>query len=202
MDNIFAILVGVAAFGYFIWLLIPSSSPKQDTVGELINPSDSPQIGLIIGLAGGGIADGRGFVHMNLLETFQRESCHRSAEWYQALLPQALTSLRKEYVENGREELYERLMGFRDDRVSCPEVAAQLGMTEPAVRLAVYHFRRRLMQLIRKEAGENPGDDGDSGSASLPVPKRPLTPNDSQGAARIPDEDERAASYEGSSGKH
>jgi hypothetical protein len=120
-------------------------------------------------------------------------SAHDPARRLQAILPQALKSLRKEYVENGREELYERLMGFRDDRVSCPEVAAQLGMTEPAVRLAVYHFRRRLKQLIRKAAGENPGDDGDSGSASLPVPKRPLTPNDSEGAERIPDEDEHAA---------
>ena len=57
MDNVFAILVGVAALGFFIWLLISSSSLKQNTGGELIDPSDSRQIGLLIGLAGGGIAD-------------------------------------------------------------------------------------------------------------------------------------------------
>jgi hypothetical protein len=57
MDHIFAILIGVAALGFFIWLLIPSSSAKSDDGGELIDPSDSRQIGLLIGLAGGGIAD-------------------------------------------------------------------------------------------------------------------------------------------------
>ena len=57
MDPIFAILVGAAALGFFIWLLIPSSSPKPDSCGELIDPADSRQIGLLMGLAGGGIAD-------------------------------------------------------------------------------------------------------------------------------------------------
>ena len=56
MSNIFVILIGAAALGFFIWLMIPSSAQHQSD-GELIDPSDSRQIGLLIGLAGGGIAD-------------------------------------------------------------------------------------------------------------------------------------------------
>jgi hypothetical protein len=57
MDIIFGILVGVAALGFFIWLLLPSSSSKQEPGGELIDSSDSRQIGALNSLAGGGIAD-------------------------------------------------------------------------------------------------------------------------------------------------
>jgi len=57
MQNIFAILIGVAAVAFFVWLLIPSSSVNKQSDGELIDPSDSRQIGMLIGLAGGGIAD-------------------------------------------------------------------------------------------------------------------------------------------------
>ena len=58
MHTIYVILIGAAALGVFIWLLIPSSSSKPATAdGELIDPSDSRQIGLLVGLAGGGIAD-------------------------------------------------------------------------------------------------------------------------------------------------
>jgi len=61
MDNIFAILVGAAAIGIFIWLLSGNSArstkPLTDSEPELIDPSDSRQIGLLIGLTGGSISD-------------------------------------------------------------------------------------------------------------------------------------------------
>lgn len=58
MDTIDNILIGAAALAVFIWLLVPSSSSKPSaTDSEVIDPSDSHQIGLLIGLAGGGIAD-------------------------------------------------------------------------------------------------------------------------------------------------
>jgi phosphotransferase system glucose/maltose/N-acetylglucosamine-specific IIC component len=57
MQSIFAILIGVAALAFFVWLFIPSSPAKETSDGELIDPSDSRQIGMLIGLAGGGIAD-------------------------------------------------------------------------------------------------------------------------------------------------
>ena len=57
MQNIIAILVGVAALAFFIWVFIPSPSRTEQTDSELIDPADSRQIGMLIGLAGGGIAD-------------------------------------------------------------------------------------------------------------------------------------------------
>ncbi|MBK6942079.1 MAG: hypothetical protein IPH13_18015 [Planctomycetes bacterium] len=58
MDTIYDILIGAAALAVFIWLLVPSSSSAPSAAeGELIDPSDSRQIGLLIGLAGGSIAD-------------------------------------------------------------------------------------------------------------------------------------------------
>lgn len=58
MDTIYDILIGAAALGVFIWLLVPSSSSKPSAPdGEVMDPSDSHQIGLLLGLAGGGIVD-------------------------------------------------------------------------------------------------------------------------------------------------
>jgi len=57
MNHIVAIAIGIAALGFVIWLLIPSSSHECGGDGELIDPSDSRQIGILIGLTGGGVAD-------------------------------------------------------------------------------------------------------------------------------------------------
>ena len=58
MDILYIILIGAAAVGVLIWLLAPSSSTKsQQADGELIDPSDSYQIGVLVGLAGGGVTD-------------------------------------------------------------------------------------------------------------------------------------------------
>jgi hypothetical protein len=55
MGNVYGILLVAAALGIFIWLLIPSSALNEPGDGELIDPSDSRQIGLLVGMAGGGI---------------------------------------------------------------------------------------------------------------------------------------------------
>lgn len=57
MNHIFAIVIGIAALGFIIWLFIPSASHKYGNDGELIDPSDSRQIGMLIGSMGGGIGD-------------------------------------------------------------------------------------------------------------------------------------------------
>lgn len=70
MDTICNILMGAAALAVFIWLLVPSSSSKPSAAdGEVIDPSDSYQIGLLIGLAGGDIADAA--VARSALERFE-----------------------------------------------------------------------------------------------------------------------------------
>lgn len=52
MEHLFAIILGIAALGIFVWLLWPGASAD-----EIIDPSDSRQIGVLIGMTGGDIAD-------------------------------------------------------------------------------------------------------------------------------------------------
>ena len=56
MNALFAIVIGIAVIGFFVWLFIPSTQKAGDN-GELIDPSDERQIGMLVGLIGGGIAD-------------------------------------------------------------------------------------------------------------------------------------------------
>ena len=57
METIFAILIGASAIGVFIWLLIPGPTRATKTGDELIDASDSRQLGQLVGLAGGTVAD-------------------------------------------------------------------------------------------------------------------------------------------------
>jgi hypothetical protein len=70
METTFAILVGAAAIGVFIWLIIPSRTQKARADNELIDPSDARQIGFLIGMMGGGVADAA--VARFALERFQQ----------------------------------------------------------------------------------------------------------------------------------
>jgi hypothetical protein len=57
MATILANLIGAALLTFVVWLLIPSAQAKPQDDEDLIDPEDSRQIGLLIGLAGGKIAD-------------------------------------------------------------------------------------------------------------------------------------------------
>jgi RNA polymerase sigma-70 factor (ECF subfamily) len=76
--------------------------------------------------------------------------------WALALIERAARRLRAE-ADGGRAlELHDRLRGFLTDgeTLAYREVAAELGMTEGAVKTAVYRLRRRLGQLLREEVGQ------------------------------------------------
>lgn len=60
MNTFYAIVIGAAAIGFLIWLLSGSSSRLTDSASdqsELIDPSDSKQIGRLIGMTGGSVTD-------------------------------------------------------------------------------------------------------------------------------------------------
>ena len=58
MNHLHAVVVGAVALAIVIWLIMPSSSAaKQDDENRIIDPSDARQIGLLIGMAGGTLAD-------------------------------------------------------------------------------------------------------------------------------------------------
>jgi phosphotransferase system glucose/maltose/N-acetylglucosamine-specific IIC component len=61
MEHLYAILIGIAALGVFVWLLwptTPSTKPAVDAKGdEILDASNSRQIGFLIGMMGGDVAD-------------------------------------------------------------------------------------------------------------------------------------------------
>jgi DNA-directed RNA polymerase specialized sigma24 family protein len=74
--------------------------------------------------------------------------------WALALLEQAQTRLRQEYVRSGRSPLYEALKPFAmgsQEVASYAGVATNLGMTESAIKSAIFRIRQRYRELIRAE---------------------------------------------------
>ena len=74
--------------------------------------------------------------------------------WALALLDQILTRLEDEYRLAGNVILFERLKALLTDeprRPSQAQIAAELGMTENAVKQALHRLRERYRQLLREE---------------------------------------------------
>ncbi len=74
--------------------------------------------------------------------------------WALALLDEVLNALRKEYAAAGTAELFDALKPcLVGDRQAQPyaALAAQLSMTEGAVKVAVHRLRQRYRQLLREE---------------------------------------------------
>lgn len=74
--------------------------------------------------------------------------------WAFAVLAQVTARLRDEYLEDGKGELFEQFRVYlQGDRAgpSYATVAAQRGMSEGAVTVAVHRLRRRYGQLLREE---------------------------------------------------
>jgi RNA polymerase sigma-70 factor (ECF subfamily) len=76
--------------------------------------------------------------------------------WALVLLDSALSKLRDEYAAGGKTVLFDRLSGFLGGKGKAPyhEVAADLGMTEEAVKVAVHRLRRRCRHHLRAEVAE------------------------------------------------
>lgn len=77
--------------------------------------------------------------------------------WALTLLTQALARLRDEYAAAGKLPLLERLqpyLGGGDDTASYRDLAGDLGMSEGAVKVAVYRLRRRCRDILREEIAQ------------------------------------------------
>jgi RNA polymerase sigma factor (sigma-70 family) len=77
--------------------------------------------------------------------------------WALTLLEQVLTRLESEYRSAGNEKLFDCLKEFLSDepgRRSQAEVAAELGITENAVKQALHRLRQRYRQLLRDEIAQ------------------------------------------------
>ncbi len=85
--------------------------------------------------------------------------------WAITLLERVLGRLGEEFTVAGKskefELLREFLLGDRGDR-TYQEVAAELGMTEGAVKVAVHRMRRRYQELFREEIAQTLADPAES----------------------------------------
>lgn len=84
--------------------------------------------------------------------------------WALTLLEQVLTRLEGEYRSAGNAKLFDCLQEFLSDepgRRSQAEAAAELGMTENALKQAFHRLRQRYRELLRDEIAQTvalPGD--------------------------------------------
>jgi RNA polymerase sigma factor (sigma-70 family) len=84
--------------------------------------------------------------------------------WALTVLEQVLSRLRDEYSEAGNAALFDSLKQLLPDEPGSPsqaEIAAQLGMTDNAVRQAFYRFRQRYQSLLREEIANTVATPGD-----------------------------------------
>jgi RNA polymerase sigma factor (sigma-70 family) len=85
-------------------------------------------------------------------------------QWALALLARVLEDLRVEHAAEGREALFHCLRGFLtgDDATrSQAELAAELGISEPAVKQAVFRLRQRYQKRLREEVADTVAAFGD-----------------------------------------
>lgn len=76
--------------------------------------------------------------------------------WAMTLLNEVLAALEREQGAGRRPGVFERLKGYLLGEDSAPgyaETASDLGMTEEAVKAAVYRLRRRYRELLQLEIG-------------------------------------------------
>ena len=74
--------------------------------------------------------------------------------WALALLERAMSNLRAGYAGNGKLKQFEQLSVFLDDDSTegrYDAVAAQMGVTAGAVRIAVHRLRRKHREFLRNE---------------------------------------------------
>jgi RNA polymerase sigma factor (sigma-70 family) len=77
--------------------------------------------------------------------------------WAITIMEQAVARLRAEYVAANRTDLYEELKHFQpggDAGRSYAEVATRLGLSEGAVKSAIYRLRQRHRELLREEIAQ------------------------------------------------
>ena len=74
-------------------------------------------------------------------------------QWCLTLLDRVLDALREEYAAAGREGVFARLSGFLtfdESAGTYAEAARELGMTQAAVKVAVYRLRGRYRDALRR----------------------------------------------------
>jgi RNA polymerase sigma factor (sigma-70 family) len=78
-------------------------------------------------------------------------------QWAVTLLGRTMTNLQTEYVASGRSKLFELLrgcLGREESALSYATIAAQLNLTEAAVKMSVQRLRARYREILRAEIAD------------------------------------------------
>jgi RNA polymerase sigma factor (sigma-70 family) len=81
--------------------------------------------------------------------------------WALTLLEQTLAKLHDEFAGDGKLELFEHLkpyLGGNESTVPYQQIAAALGKTEGAVKVAVHRLRRRCRELLLEQIAQTVSD--------------------------------------------
>jgi RNA polymerase sigma factor (sigma-70 family) len=98
-----------------------------------------------------------------LAETLSADRLYER-RWALAVLEQVLTRLESEYRAANNAALFDQLKEFlvcERGRATQAEIAAELGMTENAVKQAFHRFRQRYRVLLREEIAHTVAQPGD-----------------------------------------
>lgn len=75
-------------------------------------------------------------------------------DWVESLLAAVIARLRSDYEKAGRIELFNVLNAYLvagEARLPQSDLAAQLGLSVPAVKMSIYRMRKRYAELVRAE---------------------------------------------------
>lgn len=83
---------------------------------------------------------------------------HFERQWAMTLLDQALAALRAEYHAEGKGDLFEELKTVLTGQPGAyTDMAARLGRSDGAIKVAVHRLRRRYRELMRARIAETVG---------------------------------------------
>jgi RNA polymerase sigma-70 factor (ECF subfamily) len=101
---------------------------------------------------------------------FLREPFHEATpekqfdqSWALTVIDSALEQLRKEYADAGKAQIFEAIHSYleEDGAQTYAEMAAQLNMTEGAVKMAVLRLRENFRHRLRTEIAQTVGNPGE-----------------------------------------
>jgi RNA polymerase sigma factor (sigma-70 family) len=103
-------------------------------------------------------------------ERYQREPAHDETperiferRWALSVLDRVVERLRKEFVQHGRPEHFERLKVFLLGQSDAPyaALAREMNTSEGALKVAIHRLRKRYRELFRQEIADTVADPAD-----------------------------------------
>lgn len=83
--------------------------------------------------------------------------------WALTVIESALAQLRKEYADDGKAQIFEAIHSYLEEEgaQTYAQMAAQLNMTEGAVKMAVLRLRENFRHRLRAEIAQTVGNSGE-----------------------------------------